>query len=138
MKESSFVIHNNYFHSKLNTLTDCNNLFSAPCSPIVSASRLPRGDGLADIYHLVSMDTQVGSTATGLGVAVGAGRLGSGPGRRVCLQRQPSGWRPGTESELSVQRRVRVVKDIGKASQNKGQRLSTVEPWPVALSSYSS
>lgn len=62
----------------------------------------------------------MGLTATGLVVAVGTGRMDGGPGLRVCLQRQLSGWRPGTE-ELSVQRRVRVVKDIGKASQNKGK-----------------
>lgn len=92
MKESSFVIHNNYFHSKLNTLTDCNNLFSAPCSPIVSASRLPRGDGLADIYQLVSMDTQVGSTATGPGVAVGAGRMGGWWTRAEGLSAETAEW----------------------------------------------
>lgn len=77
---------------------------SAPCSSIVSASWLPRGVGLAAIYQLVSTDTQVGSAAMGLGMAAAAGRMDDGV-RRVCLQSQLSGWRPGTE-KLNAPRSV--------------------------------
>lgn len=108
-------------------------MFSAPCSPIVSASWLPRGDGFAAIYQLVSTDTQADSTGTGLGMAAAARRMDGGVWR-ICLQRQLSGWRPGTE-KLNAQRSVRVVEEIGKARQQGPKVIYTgpLAPLPKLL-----
>lgn len=69
-------------------------LFSASCSPTVSASWLPRDDHLSNhlsnTYQLF-IDTQTGSVMTILELTAVAGRMGGG--RLECLSAQTAEWR---------------------------------------------
>lgn len=69
-------------------------LFSASCSPTVSASWLPQDDHLSNVYWLF-IDTQTGSVLTVLELAAVAGRMGGGG--LECLSTQTAEWNTRTE-----------------------------------------
>lgn len=69
-------------------------LFSASCSPTVSASWLPQDDHLSNVYQLF-IDTRTGSVMTVLELATVAGRMGGGG--LECLSTQTAEWNIGTE-----------------------------------------